>query len=1019
MVSRLSNLCGLYLGPETKMIPPRPDNPAGFWENIDVVELNDQILSYLGGGWDFFPPLLKDGWELETGLTPFRKKALELIEVFAGHEVWGWKDPRISLTLPFWKSLLPKLIPVVCLRNPLEVALSLQKRNHSSIHFGLNLWFTYNSRLIKYIESENTVVTHYDAYFIDPKSELERLSALIGLSASKEAINKACLTISRPLRHSRFSNQDLVEAGASAELLGLYDRLCKKAGRVFKKLPVDNSSVEAKPSLPRFLMSIIILTYNQINYTKKCIESILKFTSEPFELILIDNGSTDGTLSYLEQLSSAYGEDHTGADKKTGKSRGGKKKKKRASNIRPRNKACRSVKVISNEKNLGFAAGNNQGIAVASGDYILLINNDVVVTPGWLGRMISCAERNPKCGIVGPRSNYVSGPQLVKEVAYDTNTLSGLNKFSKDYSEKHDGRSRPIGRVVGFCMLIKRAVIDKIGGLDTRYGLGNFEDDDFSLRAALAGFESWIAEGCFVHHFGSRTFIGANIDYRESLNEKWEIFKEKWGMPKGLPYGSYDFSQISDKFFDPAKHYYSFREKKPSISGAGVSEDRDYEIKSAPRTEAHLRSLDKTITASIIVPVSKTSYNIRKCLDSINRHTSQAHEIIFVDLGTRKSTLNWLREISKKDSKYRLMENRKNIAKSCIRSYNEAINSSMGEYIVFLCDDLLVFEDWLSRMLECCNTFRDVGIVGPMTNFSRGIQGLPDSDHLELDKVADYAKTFGERNGFRRVATRYIDSFCMLLKRELVESIGLFDEELDSDNFAEDFCLRAALEGYRSFIAADVFIYRNTNHVPVPSKRKLNEKWSGIDSKSEIGKKLMGLNALEKAHKLSQRGDINKAVDTLLQSIGGLPEKKELYYALSDILIDAKQFKDAVEVLNEMPEDHEGEKGVDENTGLSESSQKDIKKLELLGYCKEGLLLYDDAQEIADRLLAFNPNHALALNLKGILAYRKGNIDAARSFFESAVSADPGYGEPYTNLGTLKWTRELREEAVDLYERGF
>ncbi|MCG7851586.1 MAG: hypothetical protein MIO92_03610, partial [Methanosarcinaceae archaeon] len=113
--------------------------------------------------------------------------------------------------------------------------------------------------------------------------------------------------------------------------------------------------------------------------------------------------------------------------------------------------------------------------------------------------MISCSEQRPKIGIVGPMSNYVSGPQLVKEVSYDTTSLARLNKFSREFAEKNTDQGKLIWRVVGFCMLIKRAVIDKIGGMDERYGLGNFEDDDFSLRAALAGFESRIAEDCFVH----------------------------------------------------------------------------------------------------------------------------------------------------------------------------------------------------------------------------------------------------------------------------------------------------------------------------------------------------------------------------------------------------------------------------------------------------------------------------------------------------------------------------------------
>jgi len=311
------------------------------------------------------------------------------------------------------------------------------------------------------------------------------------------------------------------------------------------------------------LVSIIMLTFNALQYTKKCINSIFKHTKEPFELIVVDNGSTDGTVAYLEAETGGR-RTEAGGRKKKGK---GKKKKSGKPEIR--------IKIIKNRENLGFAAGNNQGMAVAKGNYILLMNNDIVVTPGWLTRMMACAERNPQIGIVGPVSNYVSGPQLIKEVSYDTTSLVRLNKFSNAFSKsydttslvrlnkfsnafskKHAGQAKSFWRVVGFCMLIKRAVIEKIGGLDGRYGLGNFEDDDFSLRAALAGFESWIAQDCFVHHFGSRTFAGAKINYRESLHKNWEIFKQKWGIPADVAYGaSYDMDSVVKDGFIPAKHY--------------------------------------------------------------------------------------------------------------------------------------------------------------------------------------------------------------------------------------------------------------------------------------------------------------------------------------------------------------------------------------------------------------------------------------------------------------------------------
>ncbi|NTV51386.1 MAG: glycosyltransferase [Candidatus Firestonebacteria bacterium] len=287
------------------------------------------------------------------------------------------------------------------------------------------------------------------------------------------------------------------------------------------------------PERTEALTSLVILTHNQRALTQACLESVLRHTHEPFELIVVDNASTDDTVAYLSswEVSINFGE----------------------------HKYCRRFTLVSNPVNRGFAAGNNQGIAAAQGDTLVLMNNDVVVTPGWLTRLLRCAQRNPKIGVVGPMTNYVSGPQKVETPGYRLDTLEGLDDFARDFAREHADEAFPHWRVVGFCMLIKREVIEKIGGLDGRFGLGNFEDDDFSLRAALAKFESWIARDCYVHHVGSRTFADLNLDYRESLEKNWRIFKNKWRLPAAVPLGtSVDLTPILRGGFK-ARHYCAYR----------------------------------------------------------------------------------------------------------------------------------------------------------------------------------------------------------------------------------------------------------------------------------------------------------------------------------------------------------------------------------------------------------------------------------------------------------------------------
>jgi GT2 family glycosyltransferase/tetratricopeptide (TPR) repeat protein len=249
----------------------------------------------------------------------------------------------------------------------------------------------------------------------------------------------------------------------------------------------------------RPVVSIVVLVHNQLEHTRRCFGSVRAHTSLPYELIVVDNGSTDGTVEYLGTIVGEH----------------------------PR------LRVIRNEKNLGFAKGNNQGLARAQGDCVLLLNNDTVVTDGWVERLLAVLQQSPDVGIVGPMSNYVAGLQRVADVPYRTD--EELVSFAAEWSTRHSGKSCEASRVVGFCLLARRAVLDRIGGLDERFGTGNFEDDDFCLRAGLAGFQIRVAQEVFIHHTGNQTFKGSGIDYRAAMERNWLLFKNKWGIPAEAP----------------------------------------------------------------------------------------------------------------------------------------------------------------------------------------------------------------------------------------------------------------------------------------------------------------------------------------------------------------------------------------------------------------------------------------------------------------------------------------------------
>jgi GT2 family glycosyltransferase/tetratricopeptide (TPR) repeat protein len=293
------------------------------------------------------------------------------------------------------------------------------------------------------------------------------------------------------------------------------------------------------------LTSIIILAHNLWSVTERCLASVERHTPEPYELILVDNGSTDDTPERLRDYAANQAQ----------------------------------IRVVTNAVNRGFASGNNQGLSLARGEYVLLLNNDTIVTAGWLRRMLVALQRHPAVGLVGPMSNWASGPQLVPRPPYRTD--AELESFAAHWAEDHAGATIRSPRLVGFCLLARRAVIERIGGLDESFSDGAFEDDDFCVRAALAGFEGRIAQDSFVHYVGNQTYQGAGVDYARAMRGGWQTFAAKWKLPPSLDISSsgYPIGQLLAQPFDPSFHYSPLPPAPTAVvedlsrSGAGTADN--------------------------------------------------------------------------------------------------------------------------------------------------------------------------------------------------------------------------------------------------------------------------------------------------------------------------------------------------------------------------------------------------------------------------------------------------------------
>ncbi|WP_240414490.1 glycosyltransferase family 2 protein [Paenibacillus periandrae] len=315
--------------------------------------------------------------------------------------------------------------------------------------------------------------------------------------------------------------------------------------------------------------SIIIPSFNQGELLRQCIESISQFTPEPHEIIVIDNASTDGTADYLRTM--------------TGK-----------------------LRYRINPDNIGFAGGVNQGMKMARGSRLLLLNNDTVVTQGWLTNLHRCLDSDERFGLVGPMTNYISGEQLV---ATSYTSLEEMHRFAAEFNRPDPLRWKKTARITGFCLLFRRELFERLGYFDEGFQIGNCEDDDFCLRVRLLGLDLVIAGDSFIHHVGSVSMKALGSEMGEVYGRNLDYYAKKWGSVdqllsemEGMPANGERRSMI---------HYY------PDHAVVQGNRGAVYELHAGVR---------RPLTGTDSLPVSPTRLShveLRGCLRGVEIHADE------------------------------------------------------------------------------------------------------------------------------------------------------------------------------------------------------------------------------------------------------------------------------------------------------------------------------------------------------------------------------------------------------------
>jgi GT2 family glycosyltransferase len=272
-------------------------------------------------------------------------------------------------------------------------------------------------------------------------------------------------------------------------------RLLRRSARTARpEVPPPEAQSLTQPETTAWpKVSIVIVTCNNVALNELCLQTVLADTDYPdCEVIVVDNGSTDGTKALLQRVAATE----------------------------PR------LRLVLQPDNIGFARACNAGVSVASGDILCFLNNDTVVHGRWLRALVTHLSRDARLGLVGPTTNAIDNEACV-DVGYLD--LDGMRAWADAYCAARSGVLVPIRMLAFFCVVMPRAVWERVGPLDERFTVGMFEDDDYCRRVRAERFEIKVARDSFVHHFQGASFrMLGNDEYLRIRSENERKFRAKW-----------------------------------------------------------------------------------------------------------------------------------------------------------------------------------------------------------------------------------------------------------------------------------------------------------------------------------------------------------------------------------------------------------------------------------------------------------------------------------------------------------
>lgn len=434
-------------------------------------------------------------------------------------------------------------------------------------------------------------------------------------------------------------------------------------------------------------VSIILVAHNLPEMTIACIRSIYRYSIVvPFEILVMDNGSDPG---FVEQLRKAF----------------------------PRK---RNLKIHSLHENLGFGPAVNLGIKQSSGEYLMLLNNDTLVTPGWLDNLVAVLDKDQQTGIVSPVTNHVGeGPQLEEGLWNLEADIALIEKYAREISDRREIIYEP-SRLVFFCVLLRKSLITGTGYLDENFITGNYEDDDFCMRCIMAGYKLAVARNVLVYHYGNSTFNIIKADYQDLMERNSILFYQKAAL-------------LSGNKFPPIK-----------LSECNVE-------------------------ISVIIRTKNRSQLLCRALNSLTNQTCKNFEVIVVNDGGEDVS-----ELLESYSDYlKVVYIGNEISSGRTSAMNAGLGKISGNWITYLDDDDLVYPWHLETLWKETNNGKSKVVVYAgylIALYNSSMEPVP-----EKIKVAPYF----EFNRDKFLIQNYIPVHTYLHPAEAISRLGLWNEELD------------------------------------------------------------------------------------------------------------------------------------------------------------------------------------------------------------------------------------------------